>query len=66
MTSPTVGGYWGADTPISMPEANPNNETIVNMGAHGFGLFGLTHNITEAQLEDYKIPTFQPPRSNNG
>ena len=67
MTQPySPGAYWGADVPISMPEANPNNETIVDMGDKGMGIYGLTHNISDADLEDYMMPTFQPGGTING
>lgn len=53
--------YWACDVKISMPEAPDSNDAIlVNMGAHGFTVNGLVHNISAATLEGYIHPTFGP------
>ena len=57
MTQP--GSYWGSDVPISMPEPS-QDETIIDMGANGFSINGLVHNLSTADLENYLIPTFSP------
>lgn len=58
MTEP--GFYWGADVPISMPI--PSDTTVlVDMGAHGFTVNGLQHNLSQADLEEYTQPNFSPP-----
>jgi hypothetical protein len=58
MTEP--GFYWGADVPISMPVPG-SDDVLIDMGAHGFTLNGLQHNLTQADLEEYLQPNFSPP-----
>jgi hypothetical protein len=60
------GDYWGSDVPISMPEPNPVNDVVIDMGAIGFGLYGLAHNLSDADLAEYMIPTFSPEGAKNG
>lgn len=55
---------WGTDVPISMP-VPPETGVLVKMGTFGFTNFGIAHDITNADLEDY-LPTFIPPRRDNG
>lgn len=54
------GFYWGADVPISMPVPG-DAEVLVDMGAHGFTVNGLQHNLSTADLEEYMQPNFSPP-----
>lgn len=56
MTEP--GNNWGTDTMISMPQPS-QHDILVDMGTFGFTEFGLNHNLSRADLEDY-IPTFAP------
>jgi hypothetical protein len=63
MTQP--GSYWGTDVPISMPEPT-TDDVIIDMGAHGFSINGLVHNLSQSDLEDYMMPTFTPEGSENG
>lgn len=53
------GLYWGSDVPISMPEP-AKQPVLVDMGATGFTRYGLDHNISAADLEGLKQPTFAP------
>jgi hypothetical protein len=48
-----------------MPEAS-TDEVLVDMGAHGFSVNGLVHNLSESDLEDYMMPTFAPEGTING
>ena len=50
---------WGADVPISMPEP-PLNKAVIDMGAFGFSVGGMVHQITEQQRDDLALPTFAP------
>ena len=54
------GFYWGADVPISMPQPT-DDPILIDMGAHGFTVNGLQHNLSRADLEEYTQPTFSPP-----
>ena len=54
------GFYWGSDVPISMPQPT-KDQILIDMGAHGFTVNGLQHNISQADLEEYTQPTFSPP-----
>jgi hypothetical protein len=64
-----VGEFWASDTPVSLPEP-PKRErpAVLDFGGFGFSAGGLTHNITETDLEEMATPTFAPPvtRGNDG
>lgn len=52
---------WGTDTPISMP-VPPHPQELKTGCADGFAYtrFGLVHNLTVSDLEEFLIPTYGP------
>lgn len=63
MTQP--GELWACDVPISMPEAT-TDFVLIDMGAHGFSINGIVHNLSQADLENYTTPTYSPRETTNG
>lgn len=47
---------WATDTAISLPQP-PQEPILVDMGAFGFTEYGLNHNLTTSDIEDY-LPSF--------
>jgi hypothetical protein len=52
------GNTWGADVLISMPVPS-KYPLLVDMGIFGLTEFGLDHNISSADIEDF-LPTYGP------
>lgn len=50
---------WGADGPISQPEA-AQEEVLVDFQGFGFTTGGVVFNVTEAELEEIFTPPFMP------
>ena len=53
---------WGADVPISKPVPPPREQPVhVDMGGIGFTSGGLAHYLSEADAEEWFLPTYAPP-----
>lgn len=50
---------WSSDTRISIPEA-PDDPILVPMYGFGFTRWGLAHNLTDAEYEHFRRPTYAP------
>lgn len=52
---------WASDTPISMPEAPPEDvPVLVDFEGFGFSMSGIVHNVSGADLEELRSPHFAP------
>ena len=47
---------WATDTQVSLPEPSPF-DILVDMGTLGFTMYGIAHNISLADVENYS-PNF--------
>jgi hypothetical protein len=57
------GNSWGTDTEISLPEPpRPHMPAVVDLGGFAFTAGGISHNVTQAELEELATPTFAPAR----
>lgn len=54
-----MSDLWGADVPVSMPDV-PREPALIHMGAFGFGLGGMVHDITPATREALSTPHRAP------
>lgn len=52
---------WAADTPVSLPEPIIRERRNVPMFGFVFTEQGLFHDLTEADHEYLRTPTFAPP-----
>lgn len=50
---------WSSDVPISMPQA-PEHPVVVPMGGLGITQYGLAHDLTEAEFEYFRRPSYAP------
>jgi hypothetical protein len=50
---------WGSDVPISMPEP-PTRPIMVDFGGFGMTTGGITHKITDSDIEELFTPFFAP------
>ena len=51
---------WGSDVPVSLPEPRHVERPVyVDMGGFGFTEFGLGHQFTESDWENY-LPHYAP------
>lgn len=52
---------WGSDAAPSLPEVH-KLPLLVDLGGTGFAFTagGITHNVTEADLEPWRSPDFAP------
>jgi hypothetical protein len=57
-----MGNYWGSDTPASMPvPPDPKQPPLVDFGGFCFTAGGLSHNLSQADLDELAHPHFAPP-----
>lgn len=58
----TPSNNWGADVAVSMPTPSKSDHIIRQLG-DGWALtqWGLVHDITVNDLEEYVTPTWSPP-----
>lgn len=50
---------WSSDVPISIPQA-PSSQVLVPMFGFGFTQYGLVHDLTEAEREYLRTPSYSP------
>lgn len=55
---------WSSDSPISAPQP-PANQIIVPMFGFGMTEFGLVHDLTDAEYEYLRSPSYAPHRPTN-
>jgi hypothetical protein len=52
---------WATDTPISMPVPPPRDAPVMtDFDGFGFSMNGITHNLTEPDLEEMTTPFYAP------
>lgn len=53
---------YSSDVAISMPEPyDAMNPTLVPMGGFGVTRFGLQHDLSKADAEELRRPSYSPP-----
>lgn len=56
-----MSDIWACDVRISQPETNKKeNPPLVDMGGFAFTATGISHNISDADIEDLFTPDFAP------
>lgn len=56
-----MGDSWGSDTEASMPEPPPKDmPSLVDLGGFSFTAGGISHNLTESEVEEIAVPTYAP------
>lgn len=53
---------WASDVPISMPEPVKDASTAIPMEGFVFTTSGLSHGVTDADIEEMKHPAYGPER----
>jgi hypothetical protein len=56
-----TGNAWAADTPVSLPEPVDLDGPHILMYGFVFTENGLFHDLSEADHEDLRTPTYAPP-----
>lgn len=51
---------WASDTPVSLPDPVDVNGAHVKMHGFVFTEFGLFHDLSEADHETLRVPTYAP------
>lgn len=50
---------WSSDVNISIPQPS-KHDVRIKMYGFGFTVFGITHDLTEAEFDFFRSPTYTP------